>query len=143
MSKFEDIVTALLVRLNTIEGPEIGRNDPVPEKVPKVGQVILHDGRPEESERILGMNGVTQHRHEFEIEIRVQRLKLSERNALFDELVSKVGVALDGDKFLGGLIDGMDVERPDPFEEHQEGAAPFKAGFIPLFIEYVSEKPLA
>lgn len=141
-SKFEKIATALEALLNCIGGPNVKRNEEIPEQIPDLGLIILNDGREADFEEVLGGFDETYHRHEFEIEGFVQSGRVSTRNQRFDDLFVAIGQQLKSDETLGGLIFGMSYTRPEVSIERQQGTAAIKGGFLSLFVEYSNTTPL-
>ena len=141
-SKTERILTTLTERLRTVPGPKIERNTAVPERIPKGGLTVLHDGDPGEPEQALGGIGSVYYAHAIEIEVHVEGGEAADRDAAFDALVLKIGVALDADPTLGGLAFGMTYSRPEVDTEAVIGAPAIKTGTIDVIVEYETATPL-
>ncbi len=115
------------------------RGEVLPERVPAVGLMILHDGDP-------GEPGVTlsplryHYQHRAEIETVVQS---PDRDATFAALCANIGAAVAGDRTLGGRCDWIEAEAPRPVDLPIEGAASLKAAVIPVILHYTTGDPLA
>jgi hypothetical protein len=112
---------------------------PVPERVPAAGLLILRDGDPGEPAVTLSPLRYHYH-HRAEIEAVVQAG--TGRDAAFDALAGGVGIVLAADRTLGGLCDWVEAEAPRPVDLAVEGAATFKAAVIPIVLHYASADPL-
>ena len=142
MSKFEDIAEAIEALFSAIPNVTVKRNDEIPEKIPSAGIIIIHDGREDSSEQPLGGFSNTYHRHEFEIEAFVQSGETDTRNATLDGVFTQIGIVLENNPTLDGLISGMDYGRPEINTEREPGSAAIKSGILALFVEYETTTPL-
>jgi hypothetical protein len=67
-SKREQALTGLFLCLQSLSGPVVKRNEPLPSKVPAEGLVILRDGDVGEPEIILSpTHYIYQHQAEIEV----------------------------------------------------------------------------
>jgi len=138
----EDVLTALFTRLQAIPGAAVKREEPLPEKVPAGGLVILRDGDPGEPEVLLSpLMYMWQHR--AEIEVIVQQAPADAARAALDTLLSEVGVALSADRTLGGLVDWVEWGAPQIRDLAVDGAAGLKAAAVAVTLHYASSDPLA
>ncbi len=140
-SKTEQILTALAGRLRTVPGPKVERNTAAPERIPRGGLIVLRDGDPGEPEQTLGGIGSVYYSHAVEIEVCVGAGEANLRDAAFDHLVQKIGVALDADPTLGGLAFGMTYARPEIDTEAVIGAPAIKSGTLDVIVEYETARP--
>ena len=141
-SKTEQILIALAERLRAVPKAKVERNTAVPERIPKGGLIVLRDGDPGEPEQTLGGIASVYYNHAVEIEVHVEAGEAAARDAVFDDLVSAIGVALDTDPTLGGLAFGMTAARPEIDTEAVIGAPAIKTGTVDVIVEYESETPL-
>ena len=141
-SKTELILEAIKARLETAPGARVERNTAVPEKIPSGGLIVLRDGDPGEPDTALGGFDGAYYSHAIEIELYFEAGDAAIRDAGFDALVQAVGVALEGDPTLGGLIFGMAYGRPEIETEAIVGAPAIKTGAIIVTVEYESDSPL-
>jgi hypothetical protein len=141
-SKREQVLGALFAAFGVGLPTDVAvlRNAVLPERVPAVGLLILRDGDP--GEPAVTLSPLCCHyRHRAEVEAAVQ--SATDRDATFDALVAGVGVALAGDRTLGGLCDWVEAEAPRPVDLAAEGAATLKAAVITIVLHYASADPLA
>ena len=141
-SKTEQILEAIKARLETAPGARVERNTAVPEKIPSGGLIVLRDGDPGEPDTALGGFDGAYYSHAVEIELYFEAGDAAIRDAGFDALVQAVGVALEGDPTLGGLIFGMAYGRPEIDTEAVAGAPAIKTGTIIVTVEYETDSPL-
>ena len=137
----EQALTGLFLCLQSITGPTVKRNEPLPTKVPEAGLIILRDGDPGEPEVILSPTRYV-YQHRAEVEVLVQEADQAERDAALDTLLVAVGTALAGDSSLGGKVDIAHPGSPELLQETIEGAPTIKAALIPVCLEYTTLNPL-
>ena len=139
MSARETILTALADLLRTIPHVPVLRGEVLPERIPPEGLMILRDGTP--GEPGVTMSPLTYHfQHRAELEMIVQ--SATDRDALFDALVAKVGAVIAADRTLLGLCDWVEPEAAEPVDLPVEGAASLKAGIIPITLHYATSDAL-
>jgi hypothetical protein len=141
-TKAEQILTAFKSQLGTLSGVKVERNTAVPEKIPSGGLIVLRDGDPGEPDTALGGFSGAYYSHAVEVELYIEAGDAAIRDAAFDALVQAVGVALESDPTLGGLIFGMAYGRPEIDTEAIGGAPAIKTGSIIVTIEYETDSPL-
>lgn len=135
----ETILTALADILRTIPHVSVLRGDVLPERIPPAGLMILRDGEP-------GEPGVTlsplvyHYQHRAELEVIVQ--SGTARDALFDQLIGRIGAAIAADRTLGGLCDWVEPEAPEPVDLPVEGGSSLKAAVVPMLLHYATTDPL-
>ncbi|CAA7618526.1 acyl-CoA transferase [Magnetospirillum sp. SS-4] len=136
----EQILAALLARLETVPGATVKRETPLPETVPSGGLIILRDGDPGDPEVVL--SPVTYlWEHQTEIEVILQRGQ-DDDSAALDTLLMAVGQALAADRSLGGLAEGLDWGAPKTSGLAIDGAAALRGATVPITIHYGSSDPL-
>jgi hypothetical protein len=136
----EQILSALLVRLQSISTATVKREEPMPERVPAGGLVILRDGDPGEPEVLLSpLTYLWQHRSD--IEVIVQKPPI-EALAALDALLAEVGSALGTDRTLGGLVDWTEWSAPQTRDLAIDGAAGLKGAVVTVTLHYASSDPL-
>jgi hypothetical protein len=134
----EQILSALLVRLQSISVATVKREEPLPEKVPTGGLLILRDGDPGEPEVLLSpLTYLWQHR--AEIEVVVQKV---EAPAALDALLAEIGMALSVDRTLGDLVDWVEWSAPHTRDLAIDGAAGLKGAVVTVTLHYASSDPL-
>ena len=136
----EQILCAVLARLETVPAATVKREAPLPETVPAGGLIILRDGDPGDPEVIL--SPVTYlWEHQTEIEVILQRGQDDDSVAL-DVLLMAVGTALAADRSLGGLAVWLDWGAPKTSGLAIDGAAALCGATVPVTIHYSSAAPL-
>lgn len=139
LSKTEQVLTALLARLQTIEGATAERNVDRPDELDGE-HVILRDGDAD-SERVLGVEEWIWTR-DAEVEAYVAGTDAAARDAALDTLLQKIGAAVDGDPTLSGLVDYIGAEDPVTGQDAEEGTATVKVGRVKVRLEYSSNSAL-
>jgi hypothetical protein len=137
----EEVLTALLGAIEGVPAATVKREEPLPEKVPAGGLVILRDGDPGEPEVLLSpLTYLWQHR--ADIEVIVQKAP-TESPAALDALLAEVGSALSTDRTLGGLVDWVEWSAPQTRDLAIDGAASLKGAVVTVTLHYASSDPLA
>lgn len=136
MSKREIVLNALFERLATLD-VVVKRNDPLPQKIPDGGLVILRDGNVGEPEVLLSPPYYI-FTHRAEIEVIVQKVTSAERDQALDDLLVQVGELLQEDPQLGGEVDFMHADPPEFIDEVVDGGVTIKGAVVPIVLEYTS-----
>ena len=136
MSKREIVLNALFERLATLD-VVVKRNDPLPQKIPDGGMVILRDGNVGEPEVLLSPPYYI-FTHRAEIEVIVQKVTSAERDQTLDDLLVQVGELLQEDPQLGGEVDFMHADPPEFVDEVVDGGVTIKGAVVPIVLEYTS-----
>jgi hypothetical protein len=142
-SKAEQVLEGVKALLETIPDAVVERNSVLPEKVTDAGLIILRDGDPGEPEETLGGFGSTYYQHAIEIEVYVEEGDAAARDAAFDDLLQRIGVALEADPTLGGLAFSLTYGRPEPATETVAGAPAIKSATLTVTVDYESDAPLS
>ncbi|PRX29006.1 hypothetical protein SAMN05216257_10487 [Meinhardsimonia xiamenensis] len=140
MRKSEQVLQALaaVIEAGLPAGAAFRRGGSLPARVPAGGLVILRDGDPGEPEVLLSPpTYVYQHRAQLEV-----LADGSNREAVFDSLCAAIGVALAGDRTLGGVCDWAEPEAPAPEELSEDGGEGMKAAVVPVVLHYATGDPL-
>ena len=140
MSKREIVLNALFERLSTLD-VAVKRNDPLPQKIPDGGVVILRDGNVGEPEILLSPPYYI-FTHRAELEVIVQKETPAERDQALDWLLVEIGELLLSDPRLGGEVDYMYADPPEFVEEPVEGGVTIKGAIVPIVLEYISQNAL-
>jgi len=135
-SKPEQILQALQQFLSTVT--KTVRNEALPETLPQSGLIIIRDGNPGVADKPLGGVGGCYYSHEIELEVYLQRADDVARDKDFDQLLQKIDETLNKKSTLGGLIAGMDYNRPSSDIEAIEGATAIKNASITLTVDYTT-----
>ncbi|WP_096700635.1 acyl-CoA transferase [Magnetospirillum sp. 15-1] len=136
----EQILAALLARLETVPDATIKREAPLPETVPAGGLIILRDGDPGDPEVLLSPLSYLWE-HQAEIEVILQRGQ-DDDSAALDALLMAVGDVLAADRSLGGLAEWLEWGAPKTSGLAIDGAAALRGATVPLTIHYGSSDPL-
>lgn len=136
----EQILCALLARLETVLAATVKREAPLPETVPAGGLIILRDGDPGDPEVLLSPPAYLW-QHQAEIEVMVSGGP-SEANVALDSLLMAVGQALAGDRSLDGFADWLDWGAAKTHDLAIDGAAGLKGAVVPVTIHYANDNPL-
>jgi hypothetical protein len=142
-SKAEQVLDALKALLQTVPDATIERSGVLPENVPAGGLIVLRDGDPGEPEQALGGFGTSYYQHAVEIEVYVEEGDAAARDPAFDELLQRIGTALDADPTLGGLAFGLTYGRPETSIEAVTGAPAIKSATLTVSVDYETDAPLA
>jgi hypothetical protein len=138
----ERVLAALSTRLRAIPLATVKRNEALPSSVPAGGLVILRDGDPGEPD--VTLNPRTEFfSHRAEVEAFVAQPAGGRGEAVLDALLAEIGIALAGDRSLGGLAENLTWSAPETAVLAIEGAAPILTARITVTIEYLVSDPLA
>lgn len=138
----EQVLNALFARLDAALDAKVLRNEPLPERVPENGLVILRDGDPGEPEAILSPLRFA-YQHRIDLDVIVQRPAPAERDATFDALIAAIGGAIAAHRSLGGLVERIDALAPVSAELAIEGASGLKAATLGIVASYLTSDPLS
>ena len=142
-SQREAAISALHAHLSAALIPIlVKRNEVLSTAIPNEGLLILRDGDAGEPEVLLSpLRYLYQHR--VELEVWVQQAQSSERDQQFDQLLQRLGVALDSAGTLNDAVDLLHTGSPEFSTESIEGGATVKVATIPIFLEFNTRHPLA
>ena len=143
VSKAEQVLDALKALLEAMPGATVERNSVLPEKIPDGGLIILRDGDPGEPEQALGGFGSTYYQHAVEVEAYLEEGDAAARDAAFDNLLQRIGAALEADLTLGGVAFGLTYGRPETSIEAVPGAPAIKSATLTVTVDYESDAPLS
>ena len=141
MTTRETILEALFATLQTISGPKILRNDPLPEKIPPEGLLILRDGELGEPEVMLSPLSYYWE-HSASLEVFVQAADGDTRNQKMNGLFQSIASVLAADPTLGGLCDRVTPQAPDTDTLAIEGAPSVHTAIVPIELIYVTASQL-
>ena len=141
MSPREQILAALLLRLQSGLAAAVRRNEVLPERVPAAGLVILRDGDPGEPDVTLNPRSEF-YSHRVELEAYTPRDATGGGEAALDALLGAIGMALKIDPSLGGLAENLTLSAPKTGALAIEGAAPILTARLVVTVEYLVSDPL-
>ena len=142
MSKTEQILDKLETLLEQNCEARVERNETDPERIPKTGLIVIHDGDPGEPAYTLGGFADTYYSHAIEIDVFVQAGRKEERDSKFDALMQQIDMVLQSYPKLDGLIDGMLYGRPDTETQSIDGGAAVKTATLFIEVDYQTSTPL-
>ena len=142
-SQREAAISALHVHLSSALTPiSVKRNEVLSTAIPSEGLLILRDGDAGEPEVLLSpLRYLYQHR--VELEVWVQQADSGDRDEQFDQLLQRLGVALDSAGTLNDAVDLIHTGSPEFSTESIEGGTTVKVATIPIFLEFNTRHPLA
>ena len=135
-SRREQILAALLQRLQSGLSATVRRNEVLPEKVPAAGLVILRDGDPGEPDITLNPRTAF-YNHRVELELFVTQPTAGGGEGLLDALVANMHDALALDPSLGDLAENLVVTAPETGMLAVEGAAPVLTARLNVIVDYL------
>ena len=141
MSRREQILAALLQRLQFSLAATVRRNEVLPERVPNEGLVTLRDGEPGEPDVTLNPRSEF-YSHRVELEVYLPRDTDGGGEAALDALLGAIGTALRSDPSLGGLAENLIPSAPETGALAIEGAAPILTARLVVTVEYLVSDPL-
>ena len=136
----EYVLQALSERLSTLP-ITFKRNDPLPERVPADGLLILRDGEMGEPEVLLSPLTYSWE-HEARIELFVAAPTAAERDRKMDALLAQLGALIKVNPSLGGAVEYAEVQAPKFEDIAPEGAAAIRACEVKVLLHYTSSGPL-
>ena len=141
MSRSEQVLAALLQRLQSGLAATVRRNDVLPERVPDAGLVILREGDPSEPDVTLNLR-TEFYSHRVELEAFLPRDIDGAGEAALDQLLGAIGAALRVDETLGSLAENLTASAPETGALAIEGAAPILTARLVVIVEYLVSDPL-
>ena len=142
-SKLESVLKALLAVLQSGSPPgvKILRNEPLPQRIPKKGMLILRDGDPGQPDQEFSPP-VYIYQHRAEIEVLAQNNNTGDRDAMFDTLRQAIALAINADLTLGGECEYVEVEASQPQDVDVAGGDTIKGATIPVILHFETSNPL-
>ena len=139
MSSTREAILAALTAQLALSGAQIRRNAVLPERVPGDGLAILRDGTPGAHDVTLNpRRAYYQHRVEIEA-----FMPPAASEAALDDLVGRIGAALNTDRSVGGRVELMTPSAPEVQPVAVEGGTPFLAAALVVTLEYQLTDPLS
>ena len=132
----EQVLTALVQRLQASLTATVRRNEALPERVPEAGLVILRDGDPGEPDITLNPRTAF-YSHRVALELFVTQPTVGSGEALLDALVADVHAAMAPDPSLGGLAENLVLTAPETGVLAVEGAAPVLTARLTVVVDYL------
>lgn len=148
MSARETAIAALHSRLVASlaarsPAPTVLRGERIPQRIPAGGLVVVRDGETVEETPILSPLA-WQIEHRAEVEITVAGATPAARNTLLDALLMDIGVAITGNRSLGGAVEWAQPNSASFEDVEFDGAAAARAASVPITLWFtVAGSPLA
>jgi hypothetical protein len=116
VSKREQVLDAVRALLSSaLPTADVRRNLAKPERIPPGGLVVVRDGDPGEPEVMLSpLTYVYTHRIPIELAAYETSSQLPEQ--VLDEMLGAIGVAVSGERTLGGLCDFFEAQAPATYD---------------------------
>jgi hypothetical protein len=142
MSKAEQILDKLETLLEQNCEARVERNETDPERIPKTGLIVIHDGDPGEPEYTLGGFADAYYTHAIEIDVFIQEGRKQDRDSKFDALLKQIDMVLQNYPKLDGLVDGMTYGRPETETQSLDGGPAVKTATLIIEVDYQTTTPL-
>lgn len=142
MSKREQVLDAVKALLSSaLPTADVRRNLAKPERIPPGGLVVFRDGDPGEPEVMLSpLTYVYTHRIPIELAAYETSSQLPEQ--VLDEMLGAIGVAVSGDRTLGGLCDFIEAQAPATDDVETAGARSGRWADAAIVAVYGTPDPL-
>ena len=140
-SRREQVLEALtLLIAAALPAADVKRNLVKPERIPADGLVIVRDGDPGEPE--ITLSPLTYiYTHRIPVEIAVHQTTQSREQAL-DVILGLIGMAVAGNRTLGGLCDFVEAAAPATEDVETAGAVAGRWADLALVAVYGTPDPL-
>lgn len=142
-SRAEEILEKLRTLLTAGCDARVERNSVLPEKIPADGLIVIYDGDPGEPELVLGGFNNAYYDHEIEVVLYIEEGDPAQRDLKFDTMLVQIGLVLEENPKLDGLVAGLSYARPEVAIEPVIGAPAIKTGTLIVMAEYDTSSPLA
>lgn len=121
-SKREQVLDAVKALLSSaLPTADVRRNLAKPERIPPGGLVVVRDGDPGDPEVMLSPL-VYVYTHRIPIELAAYETSSQSPEQVLDEMLGAIGVAVSGDRTLGGLCDFIEAQAPATDDVETAGA---------------------
>lgn len=118
----EQVLDAIKALLSTaLPNADVRRNLAKPERIPPGGLVVVRDGDPGDPEVMLSPL-VYVYSHRIPIELAAYETSSQSPEQVLDEMLGSIGVAVSGDRTLGGLCDFIEAQAPATDDVETAGA---------------------
>lgn len=117
------------------------RNLAKAERIPPGGMVIIRDGDPGEPEVLLSPL-LYVYTHRIPIEVAAYETSSQPREQVLDEMLGAIGIAVAGDRTLGGLCDFIEAEAPATDDVETAGARAGRWADAAIVAVYGTTDPL-
>lgn len=141
-SKREQVLDAMKALLSSaLPNADVRRNLAKPERIPPGGLVVIRDGDPGEPEVMLSPL-VYVYSHRIPIELAAYETSSQSPEQVLDEMLGAIGVAVSGDRTLGGLCDFIEAQAPSTDDVETAGARAGRWADAAIVAVYGTPDPL-
>ena len=141
-SKREQVLDAIKSLLSSaLPNADVRRNLAKPERIPPGGLVVIRDGDPGEPEVMLSPL-VYVYSHRISIELAAYETSSQSPEQVLDEMLGAIGVAVSGDRTLGGLCDFIEAQAPSTDDVETAGARAGRWADAAIISVYGTPDPL-
>ncbi|MBZ0138243.1 MAG: hypothetical protein K8H87_00520 [Pseudorhodoplanes sp.] len=141
-SKREQVLDAVKALLSSaLPTADVRRNLAKPERIPPGGLVVVRDGDPGDPEVMLSPL-VYVYTHRIPIELAAYETSSQSPEQVLDEMLGAIGVAVSGDRTLGGLCDFIEAQAPSTDEVETAGARAGRWADAAIVAVYGTPDPL-
>jgi hypothetical protein len=142
VSKREQVLDAVKALLSSaLPTADVRRNLAKPERIPPGGLVVIRDGDPGEPEVMLSPL-VYVYSHRIPIELAAYETSSQSPEQVLDEMLGAIGVAVSGDRTLGGLCDFIEAQAPSTDDVETAGARAGRWADAAIVAVYGTPDPL-
>ncbi len=142
MSKREQVLDAVRALLSSaLPTADVRRNLAKPERIPPGGLVVVRDGDPGEPEVMLSPL-VYVYSHRIPIELAAYETSSQSPEQVLDEMLGAIGVAVSGNRTLGGLCDFIEAQAPSTDDVETAGARSGRWADAAIVAVYGTPDPL-
>ncbi|MEZ5762808.1 MAG: hypothetical protein R3D69_00185 [Xanthobacteraceae bacterium] len=141
-SKREQVLDAIKSLLSSaLPNADVRRNLAKPERIPPGGLVVIRDGDPGEPEVMLSPL-VYVYSHRIPIELAAYETSSQSPEQVLDGMLGAIGVAVSGDRTLGGLCDFIEAQAPSTDDVETAGARAGRWADAAIVAVYGTPDPL-
>jgi hypothetical protein len=141
-SKREQVLDAIKVLLTSaLPNADVRRNLAKPERIPPGGLVVVRDGDPGDPEVMLSPL-VYVYSHRIPIELAAYETASQAPEQVLDEMLGAIGVAVSGNRTLGGLCDFIEAQAPATDDVETAGARAGRWADAAIVAVYGTPDPL-
>lgn len=141
-SKREQVLDAMKALLSSaLPNADVRRNLAKPERIPPGGLVVVRDGDPGEPEVMLSPL-VYVYSHRIPIELAAYETSSQSPEQVLDEMLGAIGVAVSGNRTLGGLCDFIEAQAPSTDDVETAGARAGRWADAAIVAVYGTPDPL-
>jgi hypothetical protein len=127
----EAALAALAAALDAATAVEVIRNSDRPESVPAAGLVVLRDGAQAEAEETFSPL-------RYHVEHVAEVVVLAQDEATRDAVLSDLGLALAGNRTLGGAVEFLELRSVSFDPADFDGAEALRCALMPVALHYTT-----